>query len=153
MSARAAASLAKQPKSSPGVRKAPSAAVAGASLLSAPAAAFEVAGAAAAAAVRAENPDTPGSRRGSLALALAAAESRDDLNAAIADLLRDRYSPTSLRSRESWLRTWVTMHEAAYSKEAVRPGPFPLTAEGITRVAALFKRGGYHSFENYGIRA
>ena len=163
VSAKAATALVKGPKASQPLRSAPSAAAARAA---APAAAREHAQAAAAAAARAlpagsatavtapaDELDPPGFRRGSLAVAVAAAATREDMQAAIADLLRDRYSQTTLRSRESWLETWAAMHDAAYATETVKPGPFPLTLEGIIRVAALFKRGGYMSFENYATRA
>ena len=84
----------------------------------------------------AEEFDHPGFRRGSLAVAVAAAATREDMQAAIAELLHDRYSQTTLRSRESWLKTWVAMHDAAYATEPVRPGPIPLTVNGTIRAAA-----------------
>ena len=63
--------------------------------------------------------------------------------AALDDLERDRYAPTTTRSRAAWLRTWVVMHEAAYRTFPVPSAPFPLSCDCFRRVASLFKAGGY----------
>ena len=98
-------------------------------------------------------PARPAVRRGCLAEALRTAESDELMEAALGDLDRDRYAETSTKSRASWLRTWVTMHQAAFQRFPNPPGPFPLTCDSIRRVAALFKAGGYLSFVNYAMRA
>ena len=95
----------------------------------------------------------PPARRGSLAVALAAAASPESMDAAVHRLLVDRYAPNSNIARASWLRTWLRMHQAAFARSRVQPPPFPLTPEIITRVAALFKAGNYLSFDNYMARA
>ena len=95
----------------------------------------------------------PGTRRGSLAVALAAAASDEQMEAAVQAVVRDPFAPTTTRARASWLRTWTTLHEAAYASVAVPPSPFPLSCDSILRVSALFKAGGYLSFENYMYRA
>ena len=73
--------------------------------------------------------------------------------AAVDALDRDRFAATSHAARASWLRTWHLMHAAAFQKYASPPPAFPLTPDIITRVAALFKAGGYMSFDNYAMRA
>ena len=83
-----------------------------------------------------------GTRRGSLAVALAAAASDEQMEAAVQAVVRDRFAPTTTRARASWLRTWVTLHDAAYASVAVPPSPFPLSCDSILRVSALFKAGG-----------
>ena len=45
------------------------------------------------------------------------------------------------------------MHYAAFANVHPPPVPFPLSIESINRVAALFKAGGYLSFDNYALRA
>ena len=73
--------------------------------------------------------------------------------AAVEALDRDRYAATTHAARASWLRTWLAMHAAAYALLASPPPAFPLTCDGITRMAALFKAGGYMSYDNYAMRA
>ena len=86
----------------------------------------------------------PAARRGNLQEALRVAGSDELMEAALGDLDRDRYAETSTRSRASWLRTWVSMHQAAFQRFPNPPAPFPLSCESIRRVAALFKAGGIH---------
>ena len=66
---------------------------------------------------------------------------------------QDKYAATSHASRAAWLRTWMSVHEAAFAREVVRPPPFPLTPLIIDKVATLFKAAGYLSFDNYMFRA
>ena len=51
--------------------------------------------------------------------------------------------------RASWLRTWLAAHQLAFASSPCAVPPFPLTPHIITRVAAVFKAGGYMSFDNY----
>ena len=95
----------------------------------------------------------PAARRGSLEEALRVAGSDELMKAALLDLERDRYAETSTRSRASLLRTWGKIHQAAFQRDPNPPAPFPLSCESIRRIAALFKAGGYMSFENYAMRA
>ena len=95
----------------------------------------------------------PAARRGHLQEALRVAASDELMEAALNDLDRDLYAETSTRSRASCLRTWIAMHQAAFQRFPNPPAPFPLSCESIRRVAALFKAGGYMSFENYAMRA
>ena len=88
-----------------------------------------------------------------MADAMRAAETEESREAALHGLDRDRYAVTTQRSRAAWLRTWVAMHEAAYSGCPAPPAPFPLSCDSIRRVASLFKAGGYLSFENYAMAA
>ena len=66
---------------------------------------------------------------------------------------QDKYAATSHASRAAWLRTWMSMHDAVFAREVVRPPPFPLTPLIIDKVATLFKAAGYLSFDNYMFRA
>ena len=98
-------------------------------------------------------PAQPAARRGCLSAALLAARSVGSMEAAVSDLVRDKYAASSHKTRAAWLRTWVALHEAAHAMQPAPPPPFPLTPDGITRTAALFKAGGYLSFANYAFRA
>ena len=89
-----------------------------------------------------------GARRGSMAAALAAASTDEDLQTALEAQLQDRYALTSQSSRASCLRTWILFHEAVHSGLPVPPPPFPLTPDIIHRVSSLFKAGRYMSFSN-----
>ena len=93
------------------------------------------------------------SRRGSLLAALSAASTPEAFEAALKALIEDRYAATTNRSRASWLKTWLLMHEAVCERTGHNVPPFPLTPDGIYRIAALFKAGGYLSFDNYMLRA
>ena len=86
----------------------------------------------------AAGPAYPGARRGSLAVALAAAASETEFETAVDDFIRDRYAPKSNAVRATWLRTWLAMHNAAFPGPD-RPPPFPLTPLIICKVSALFK--------------
>ena len=98
------------------------------------------------------NATYPAAKRGSMSLALQAAATDESLTSAIDDFIRDRYAPNSNRVRATWLKTWLKMHAAAFASRPDVPA-FPLTPSKITRVAALFKAGGYLSYENYVLRA
>ena len=74
------------------------------------------------------------------------------MESAVEALRLDMYAPNTHAVRASWLRTWLSIHHAAFSVGQPVP-PFPLTPLIIRRVAALFKQGGYLSFENYMLRA
>ena len=45
------------------------------------------------------------------------------------------------------------MHQAAFEDSDPQPPVFPLTVEGINKIASLFKAGGYLSYHNYVLRA
>ena len=96
----------------------------------------------------------PGARHGSMAAALQATASDAGMAEAVEALVRDKYAPKTHTVRATWLRTWLAMHAAAFRSEPPPPvPPFPLSPEIIVRVAAMFKAGGYLSFENYMLRA
>ena len=85
--------------------------------------------------------------------ALAAAGSDEDFEAAMLALIRDKYAATTNLSRASWLKTWLVFHEAVCERLGLNEPAFPLTPAGVQRIAALFKAGGYLSFDNYMFRA
>ena len=95
----------------------------------------------------------PGARRGNIAVALQAAATAAGRQAALDALARDVYAPKSQVVRATWLRTWLTLHEAAHAAVPHSVPPFPLTPDIIARVASLFKAGSYLSFDNYMMRA
>lgn len=95
----------------------------------------------------------PNARRGNLNAALAAAKTPQLLQQTIETFLQDRYALSTQKSRETCLRTWVTMHVNAYQHEPICPPPFPLSVDSIQRVSSLFKAGNYLSFDNYILRA
>ena len=85
-----------------------------------------------------------------MAVALAAAATDEQMEEAVAAVVRDRFAETTAKSRASWLRTWLILHAAA---SGVGTPPFPLTPIIIYGIAVLFKAGKYHSFANYMFRA
>jgi hypothetical protein len=85
--------------------------------------------------------------------ALSASASVEAMDAAVAALLLDRYAANTHRSRLTWQKTWLKMHVAAHRHIHPPPPPFPLTPTILHRIAALFKAGGYLSYENYVIWA
>ena len=67
------------------------------------------------------------SRQGSLSAALDAARTDADLQLAVEQLVADRFAVTTTASLASWLRTWVTLHTAAFHQHQPDLPPFPLT--------------------------
>ena len=72
---------------------------------------------------------------------------------AIQSLWRDRFAQSTNRSRDSLLCTWCRLHAAAFAGRVPPLDPFPLTSEKLIATSALFKAGGYLSFDNYAFRA
>lgn len=101
------------------------------------------------------SPVAPGStaKRGSLALALAAASSEQAFAHALAKMHKDKYADTTNQSRASWFKTWMILHDAAFEDTDPPPPHFPLTVTAINRIAALCKAGRYLSYDNYVLRA
>ena len=89
--------------------------------------------------------------RGSWSAVAAAASSPESMRAAVDKLLKDVHSSSSIASRNSLLKTWFKFHDIAH--KGVEVPAFPLFEDGILRIAALFKAGGYKSFDNYMDRA
>ena len=85
--------------------------------------------------------------------ALAAPSSDEAFDAATQALLRDKFAATTNLSRASWLKTWLVLHEAVCERLGISEPAFPLTPAGVQSIAALFKAGGYLSFDNYMFRA
>ena len=89
--------------------------------------------------------------RGSWSAVAAAASSPESMREAVDKLLKDVHSSSSIASRNSLLKTWIKFHDIAH--KGVEVPAFPLFEDGILRIAALFKAGGYKSFDNYMDRA
>jgi hypothetical protein len=82
------------------------------------------------------------SRRGHMSMAVCAAEPAFRAQA-MADLLRDRYAPSTVGPRDSRWRTWCTI------ATSWRLPPIPLTPELIEKVGASLKHGRYRSSKLY----
>ena len=95
-------------------------------------------------------PDAPVVRnlhRGSVAAAVASLDLHG-ADALVQDLVRDRTAATSVAPGKSHIKRWIEFHGMVYPTPPAPP-VWPLTVDAITRVASLFKGGGYRSYENY----
>ena len=77
-------------------------------------------------------------KRGSLALARAAAASAEAFADALAKMHHDKYADTTNLSRAPWLKTGMLLHDAALEDHDPTPHRFPLTMLAINRIAAFF---------------
>ena len=94
---------------------------------------------------RGDRPSYNPTSRGNLALALTAAESDDSKRRALDTLDSDVYASSSKRPRESYSKTWRTLHDAWFKGEVPE---LPLTVTKLRALGASFKRGGYRSISN-----
>ena len=85
--------------------------------------------------------DSKMGKRGSFAEAVAAASTAEGLDAAVQELLRDRFAASTLRTRNSWLGTWLSFHQLVDERRGMTTQPFPLTVTRLHEIAALFKAG------------
>ena len=67
----------------------------------------------------------------------------------VEELIKDRIAKSSYASAASLLSTWHRFHHEAFDTPAAVSSVLPVTIRSIIVVGALFKRGGYRSFENY----
>ena len=87
-------------------------------------------------------------RRGSATEAISSYHSAGE-SALVEELIQDRIAKSSYASAASLLGTWHRFHHEAFDTPAATPSAIPVTIRSIIVVGALFKRGGYRSFENY----
>ena len=85
--------------------------------------------------------------KGDLDKAVRSSSTVESKQAALDHLLSDIYAATSKKPRDALLRTWVKLHTAWFGDEG--QSPLPLTEVSMVRASAMFKPGGYRSFQNY----
>ena len=86
-------------------------------------------------------------RRGAAANAAAAVASVG-MAALVATLVSDRVAQSSIGSSSSLLNTWTAFHFIAFPEDTAMVPLLPITDIVLQYVGALFKSGGYRSFEN-----
>ena len=99
-----------------------------------------------------------GCKRGSVAVALAAAAEPASRQRALSELEADEFAMTSLAPRASLWRTWVRLHDVWFESEALAAvgtcvPVLPLSPVKISAVLSSLKQGGYRSAANYASRA
>ena len=87
-------------------------------------------------------------RRGSAAEAISAFRSEGE-PALVDELIRDRNASSSQAPAAALLSTWHRFHHAALDSASSTSSVLPVTIRSLVIVGALFKRGGYRSFDNY----
>ena len=90
---------------------------------------------------RRDTPTLATTSRGSFLKAAAAARDPECLHRAVGELERDMFAVSSAGPRDTWLKTWVSLHQQAHRFEPLVSEPFPLTVSSIRLVGALFKKG------------
>ena len=87
-------------------------------------------------------------RRGSAAEAISSFRSEGE-PALVDELIRDRNANSSQAPSAALLSTWHRFHHAALDSPTSVTPVLPVTIRSLVVVGALFKRGGYRSFDNY----
>ena len=95
---------------------------------------------------RDDQPKVKSFKRGSIALALAAADTEHTKNEALKDLRSCMYSAGGEVPREVQWRRWTQFHSKWFGDDVP---PLPLTMVKVEAVGAMFRRGKYRSFKNY----
>ena len=69
--------------------------------------------------------------------------------ALVDELIRDRSANSSQAPAASMVSTWHRFHHEALDTPAAATPVLPVTIRSLVVVGALFKRGGYRSFDNH----
>ena len=97
---------------------------------------------------RSDAPVVRNVRRGSASEAISSLR-MDGEPALVDELIRDRSANSSQAPAASMISTWHRFHHEALDTPAAASSVLPVTIRSLVVVGALFKRGGYRSFDNY----
>ena len=96
-------------------------------------------------------PDAPAVRnvrRGSASNAISSLHTEGE-PALVEELMQDRNANSSQAPIASMVSTWHRFHHEAFDTPAAVSPVLPVTIRSLVVVGALFKKGGYRSFDNY----